>query len=122
MAVSILPVEYEVPPYVADAELEDLVLQVLPELEDRPAWDLRACTAQLRSAVEKLLLGYRQSLFMAEHGASMLPPQQWLLSETIADNFRWAWRYAEALPALTPAFELFLANMDVDGDGLSTRH
>lgn len=48
----------------------------------------------------------------------MLPAQHWLLAETIAANYRQAWGYAEAMPTVVkPALELFLANMDIEGDG-----
>ncbi|HUX62229.1 hypothetical protein [Sulfuricella sp.] len=114
MANAILPEEYLVPPVVSQDELEDLIVQVDPDIEDRPYWHLKASAAQLRDAVEKLLLGYRQSIFMAEHGASMLPAQLWLLAETISANYRQAWIYAESARTVTPAFELFLANMDIE--------
>jgi len=118
MAMSIIPAQYDVPPVVSQDELEDLIIQVEPEIEDRPDWWLRATAAQLRAAVEKLLQAYRQSLYFAQHGASMLPAQHWLLAETIAANYRQAWVYAEAMPTVvTPALELFMANMDIDGDG-----
>jgi hypothetical protein len=114
MANAILPEEYLVPPVVSQDELEDLIVQANPDIEDRPYWHLRASAAQLRTAVEKLLLGYRQSIFMTENGASMLPAQLWLLAETISANYRQAWIYAEAACTVTPAFELFLANMDIE--------
>jgi len=117
MAMSIIPAEFSVPPVVSQDELEDLIIQIEPEIEDRP-YSLEATAAQLRAAVEKLLLAYRQSLYLTQHGAAMLPSQHWLLAETIAANFRQAWAYAEAMPTVvTPALELFLANMDIDGDG-----
>lgn len=117
MAVSIIPAEFNVPPLVSQDELEDLIIQVEPEIEDRP-YSLEATAAQLRAAVEKLLLAYRQSIYLAQHGASMLPAQHWPLAETIAANYRQAWAYAEAMPTVvTPALELFMANMDIDGDG-----
>ncbi len=118
MAMSIIPAQYDVPPVVSQDELEDLIIQVEPGIEDRPDWWLRATAAQFRAAVEKLLLAYRQSIYLAQHGASMLPAQHWLLAETIAANYRQAWAYAEAMPnVVPPALELFLANMDIDGDG-----
>lgn len=117
MAMSIIPAEFSVPPAVSQNELEDLIIQVEPEIEDRPNWWLKATAGQLRAAVEKLLLAYRQSLYLAQHGASMLPAQHWLWAETIAANYRQAWIYAEAMPSVvTPALELFLANMDIDED------
>lgn len=117
MAMSIIPAEFSVPPVVSQDELEDLIIQIEPEIEDRP-YSLEATAAQLRAAVEKLLVAYRQSLYMAQHGASMLPAQHWLLAESIAANFRQAWAYAEAMPTVvTPALELFLANMDIEGEG-----
>lgn len=118
MAISILPAQYDVPPAVAQDELEDLIIQVEPAIEDRPGWWLKATAGQLRAAVEKLLLAYRQSLYLAQHGASMLPGQHWLLAETIAANYRQAWAYAEAMPTVvTPALELFVSNMDIEGEG-----
>lgn len=118
MAMSIIPAEFSVPPVVSQDELEDLIIQVEPEIEERPNWWLKATAGQLRAAVEKLLQGYRQSLYLARHGASMLPAQHWLLAETIAANYRQAWAYAAAMPTVvTPALELFLANMDIEGDG-----
>lgn len=117
MAMSIIPAEFSVPPVVSQDELEDLIIQIEPEIEDRP-YSLEATAAQLRAAVEKLLQAYRQSLYLAQHGASMLPAQHWLLAETIAANYRQAWAYAAAMPTVvTPALELFLANMDIEGDG-----
>jgi hypothetical protein len=117
MAVSIIPAEFNVPPVVSQDELEDLIIQVEPEIEDRP-YSLEATAAQLRAAVEKLLLAYRQSIYLAQHGASMLPAQHWLLAETIAANYRQAWAYAEAMPnVVTPALELFLSNMDIEDEG-----
>lgn len=117
MAMSIIPAEFSVPPVVSQDELEDLIIQIEPEIEERP-YSLEATAAQLRAAVEKLLLAYRQSLYLTQHGASMLPAQHWLLAETIAANFRQAWAYAEAMPTVvTPALELFLANMDIEGEG-----
>ncbi|MGE4449103.1 MAG: hypothetical protein AB7E15_12495 [Azospira sp.] len=118
MAMRILSAQYDVPPAVAQAELEDLIIQVEPEIEERPEWWLKATAGQLRAAVEQLLLAYRQSLYLVKHGASMLPAQHWLLAETIAANYRQAWGYAEAMPTVVkPALELFLANMDIEGDG-----
>lgn len=114
MATAILPDEYLVPPLVSQDELEDLIFQVDPDIEDRPDWHLKATSAQLRTAVERLLLGYRQSIYMTEHGASMLPPAQWLLSESISDNYRQAWIYAKSMRTVAPAFDLFLANMDIE--------
>lgn len=114
MATAILPEEYLVPPIVSQDELEDLIIQVDPDIEERPYWYLKATSAQLRAAVEKLLLGYRQSIFMADHGASMQPIHLWLLAETISANYRQAWIYAEAARSVTPAFELFMANMDIE--------
>lgn len=117
MAMSIIPAEFSVPPVVSQDELEDLIIQIEPEIEDRP-YSLEATAAQLRAAVEKLLVAYRQSLYLAQHGTSMLPAQHWLLAETIAANFRQAWAYAEAMPTVvTPALELFLANMDIEDEG-----
>lgn len=117
MAMSIIPAAYSVPPVVSQDELEELIIQIEPEIEDRP-YSLEATAAQLRAAVEKLLVAYRQSLYLAQHGASMLPAQHWLLAETIAANFRQAWAYAEAMPTVvTPALELFLANMDIEDEG-----
>lgn len=117
MAMSIIPAEFSVPPVVSQDELEDLIIQIEPEIEDRP-YSLEATAAQLRAAVEKLLVAYRQSLYLTQHGASMLPAQHWLLAETIAANYRQAWAYAAAMPTVvTPALELFLANMDIEGDG-----
>ena len=117
MAMSIIPAEFSVPPVVSQDELEDLIIQIEPEIEDRP-YSLEATAAQLRAAVEKLLVAYRQSLYLAQHGASMLPAQHWLLAETIAANYRQAWAYAEAMPTVvTPALELFLANMDIEDEG-----
>lgn len=117
MAMSIIPAEFSVPPVVSQDELEDLIIQIEPEIEDRP-YSLEATAAQLRAAVEKLLVAYRQSLYLAQHGASMLPAQHWLLAESIAANFRQAWAYAEAMPTVvTPALELFLANMDIEDEG-----
>lgn len=117
MAMSIIPAEFSVPPVVSQDELEDLIIQIEPEIEDRP-YSLEATAAQLRAAVEKLLVAYRQSLYLAQHGTSMLPAQHWLLAETIAANFRQAWAYAEAMPTVvTPALELFLANMDIEDTG-----
>lgn len=117
MAMSILPAQFDVPPAVSQDELEDLIIQIEPEIEDRP-YSLEATAAQLRAAVEKLLQAYRQSIYLAQHGATMLPAQHWLLAETIAANYRQAWAYAAAMPTVvTPALELFLANMDIEGDG-----
>ena len=117
MAMSILPAQFDVPPAVSQDELEDLIIQVEPGIEDRP-YSLETTVGQLRAAVEKLLQAYRQSLYLAQHGASMLPAQHWLLAETIAANYRQAWAYAAAMPTVvTPALELFLANMDIEGDG-----
>jgi hypothetical protein len=117
MAISIIPAEFSVPPVVSQDELEDLIIQIEPEIEERP-YSLEATAAQLRAAVEKLLLAYRQSLYLAQHGATMLPAQHWLLAETIAANYRQAWAYAAAMPTVvTPALELFLANMDIEGEG-----
>lgn len=117
MAMSIIPAEFSVPPVVSQDELEDLIIQIEPEIENRP-YSLEATAAQLRAAVEKLLVAYRQSLYLAQHGASMLPAQHWLLAESIAANFRQAWAYAEAMPTVvTPALELFLANMDIEDEG-----
>lgn len=118
MAMSIIPAQYDVPPVVSQDELEDLIIQIEPEIEDRPDWWLKATAGQLRAAVEKMLLAYRQSLYLAEHGASMLPAQHWLLTEMIAANYRQAWGYAEAMPTVVaPAFELFLVNMDIEDEG-----
>ena len=84
----------------------------------RKRYSLEATAAQLRAAVEKLLVAYRQSIYLAQHGAAMLPAQHWLLAESIAANFRQAWAYAEAMPTVvTPALELFLANMDIEDEG-----
>lgn len=117
MAMSIIPAEFSVPPVVSQDELEDLIIQIEPEIEDRP-YSLEATAAQLRAAVEKLLVAYRQSLYLTQHGATMLPAQHWLLAETIAANYRQAWAYAAAMPTVvTPALELFLANMDIEDDG-----
>lgn len=117
-AILTFPPEYQVAPVVSQDELDDLIIQVEPEIEDRPEWWLKATSGQLRAAVEKLLLAYRQSLYLAQHGASMLPAQHWLLAETIAANYRQAWAYAEAMPTVvTPALELFLANMDIEDEG-----
>ena len=80
MAMSIIPAEFSVPPVVSQDELEDLIIQVEPEIEERPNWWLKATAGQLRAAFEKLLQGYRQSLYLARHGASMLPAQHWLLA------------------------------------------
>lgn len=117
-AILTFPPEFQVAPVVSQNELEDLIVQVEPQIEDRPDWWLKATAAQLRSAVEYLLLAYRQSLYLVEHGASMPPVQHWLLTETIAANYRQAWRYAEAMPTVvTPALELFVSNMDIEGEG-----
>lgn len=114
MAIAILPEDYLVPPIVSQDELEGLIVQIKPDIEELPYWYLKATAAQLRAAVENLLLGYRQSIFMSRHVSLMLPPQQWLLSETIAANYRQAWKFAEAMPTVALAFELFLDNMDIE--------
>ncbi len=117
MAFSILPPDYKVPPMVSQNELEDLIVQVSPDIEDQPYSHLEAMAAQLRCAVENMLVAYRQSIFLSEHGATMLPAQHWQLAETIASNYRLAWNFAETRHTVTRAFDLFLENMDIEGVG-----
>ena len=114
MAINIVTPDYQVAPLVSQYELEDLIVQADPDIEERP---MEAMTAQLRSAVEKLLIAYRQSIFMSEHGATMLPAQHWQLAEMIAANYRQAWVFAETARTVTRAFNLFLENMDIEGVG-----
>ncbi|GEM_PF-2887199 len=116
MAMAILPAEYQIPPEVSDPLLEDLIVSVDPGIEDLPDGALRATTAQLRAAVEKMLLGYLQSIFLTKNGASMLPAQHWSIAETIAANYRQAWAHAGVMPTVRQAFELFMANMDIEGE------
>lgn len=116
-AILTFPPEYQVAPVVSQDELEDLIVQVDPQM-DQPESDssLRSAAVQLRAAVEQLLLAYRQSIYLGEHGASLSPAQHCKLAETIAFGFQQAWAYAEAMPTVvTPALELFLKNMDIDG-------
>jgi hypothetical protein len=117
MATNILPPDYQVSPIVSQDELEDLIVQVAPNIEEQPYSHMEAMTAQLRSAVEKLLVAYRQSIFLSEHGTTMLPAQHWQLAETIAANYRLAWKFAGTGRTVTRAFDLFLANMDIEGVG-----
>lgn len=117
-AILTFPPECQVAPVVPQDELDDLIIQIEPEIEDRPAWWLKATAGQLRAAVEKLLLAYRQSIYLSRNGSSMPPARFWLLTETISANYRQAWAYAEAMPTVVaPALELFLENMDIEGEG-----
>lgn len=113
MALQILPAEYQTPPNVAQNELEDLILQVEPAIEDRPDYYLKA-TAQLRAAVEALLLAYRQSVFLSTHRATLLPADRALLQDSVTTNYDQAWTIARAMRSVGPAFELFITNMNIE--------
>lgn len=116
MAINILPVELQSAPHVPDLELEDLLIQADPPLEDETPDRLQELTAQLRGAVEPMLLAYRQTIYLSRSIHSFGPHEQWVLSEHISSNYRCAFNRAASSKVLEKAFHLFMQNMQIEED------
>ncbi len=114
MATNILPVELHSAPKVPDLELEDLLIQADPALEDGKAAHLHELIAQLRDAIEPMLLAYRQTIYLSHSVQSFGPHEQWILSEHISSNYRCAFNRAASSKVLEKAFHLFIQNMQID--------
>jgi hypothetical protein len=116
MATNILPVEFQSSPKVPEIELEDLLIQADPRLEDDSPTHLQNLTAQLRDAIEPMLLAYRQSIYLGRVAQSIGPKEQWELSEIISSNYRQAFQRAAAPKSVGIAFQLFIQNMRTEED------
>lgn len=116
MATNILPAEFQSAPYVPDLELEDLLIQAEPTLEDEMTDRLQNLTAQLREAIEPMLLAYRQAIHLSRSIQSFGPHEQWVLSEHISSNYRCAFNRAASSKVLEKAFHLFMQNMQIEED------
>lgn len=116
MATNILPVELHSAPTVPDLEMEDLLIQADPALEDGKADHLHELIAQLRDAIEPMLLAYRQTIYLSRsiQIQSFGPHEQWVLSEHISSNYRCAFTRAAKSKVLEKAFHLFMQNMQID--------
>lgn len=114
MATNILPAELHSAPKVPDLELEDLLIQADPALEDGTAEHLQELIAQLRDAIEPMLLAYRQAIYLSRSIHSFEPHEQWVLSEHISSNYRCAFNRAATSMVLERAFHLFMQNMQID--------
>lgn len=114
MATNILPAELHSAPKVPDLELEDLLIQADPALEDGTADHLQELIAQLRDVIEPMLLAYRQAIYLSRSIQSFKPHDQWVLSEHISSNYRCAFNRAASSKVLQRAFHLFMQNMQID--------
>lgn len=117
MATNILPIEYQTPPLFPHDEVEDLIMQAFPGIEDHPKFLLKNSTSQLQRAIDKALTAYRQSIYLAEHADTLLPLEQWQVSEMVSENYRAAFHAAEASRTVARAFHLFLQRMDIEEIG-----
>lgn len=117
MARDILPIEYQKAPYFPEAEIEELIVDSWPPIVDMPSALLEGHAKQLRRAVDKTLVAYRQSIYLAQHAETLLPLEQWQISESIADNYRQAFHIAEASRTVSRAYYRFLRNMDIEETG-----
>lgn len=119
MAINILPVELQSVPKVPELELEDLLIQADPSIED--VWlytptHLQELTAQLRAAVEPMLLAYSQTIYLSHAVQCLGPHEQWVLSEHISSNYRLAFNRAANSKVIEKAFHLFMQNMKIEED------
>lgn len=119
MAINILPVEFQSAPKVPELELEDLLIQADPSIEDvwlyKPT-HLQELTAQLRDAVEPMLLAYSQTIYLSHAVQSLGPNEQRVLSEHISSNYRLAFNRAANSKVIEKAFHLFMQNMKIEED------
>lgn len=102
-----------VTPLVSQHELEDLLIQAHPVLDDED--DVPShLTDQLRGAVESMLLAYRQSIYLGRVSESIGPYEQRTLSELISSNYRLAFDRASSCKPVEKAFHLFIQNMQTE--------
>lgn len=114
MATSILPVTLEYSPEISQLELEGLIVEVNPKIEDKDQLvDMRV--SELRSAVEQFLIAYKQSVYFSEHINDFSPAQQMEIIENIHTYQAQAKQYAAKRKDVKAAFSLFIANMDIEG-------
>lgn len=121
MAIRILPVTLEYSPEISQLELEGLIVEVNPRIEDKEQLvDLRV--SELRSAVEQFLIAYRQSVYFSEHVNDFSPAQQMEIIENIHTYQVQANKFAAKRKDVKAAFSLFIANMDIEGNTSQSIH
>lgn len=115
MTTQILPANLLTPPVVPAMELEGLILQASPRIEnnDRLVGEL---TDKLRAAVEYFLIAYRQTAYLADHFTDYSPAEVLQIVEGIHAYKTLADECVKGKKSLKMAFEIFQANMDIDGN------
>lgn len=113
-AILALPAAYLALPHVSQPELEDLIVQANPMIEEEPDAELQALTALLRSAVEPALVAYRQSHYLNSHPNQLSTFEQYQIADNIAEHYEAAFKKAAGSKTVAAAFFQFLRNMLIE--------
>lgn len=122
MTVTILPANVLTPPVdLPVMELEGLILEAWPRIEnnDRLVGEL---TNKLRTAVEYFLIAYRQTAYLTDHFADYSPAQVLQIVEGIQAYKAMADECVKGKKTLKRAFDLWVANMDIQDGTTKTVH
>lgn len=121
MTTQILPANLLTSPAVPVMELEGLILQALPRIEnnDRMVGEL---TIKLKTAVEYFLVAYRQTAYLADHFTNHSPAEVLQIIEGIQAYKALADECVKGKKTLKRAFDLWVANMDIEDGTTKTVH
>ncbi|HEY3328179.1 MAG TPA: hypothetical protein VGK14_13575 [Novimethylophilus sp.] len=121
MTTRILSADLYIAPEVWVPELEGLILQALPRIEnnDRLVGEL---TNKLKTAVEYFLVAYRQTAYLADHFNNHSPAQVLQIVEGIQAYKTLADECVKGKKTLKRAFDLWIANMDIEDGTTKTVH
>jgi len=115
MTTQILPANLLTSPTVQAMELEGLILQASPRIENNDR--LVELTDKLKTAVEYFLIAYRQTAYLADHFTDYSPAEILQIVEGIQAYKALADECVEGKKTLKRAFDLWVANMDIEENG-----
>lgn len=116
MTTQILPANLLTPPAVPVLELEDLILQVLPSIENNDHL-IGELVKRLKPAVENFLIAYRQAEFLSSGFNNLSPMEVIQIVEGIHTYKAMANECLKGRRPVKAAFDLFVANMDIEENG-----